>query len=158
MEQLNLIHLTQAPTLSVCFAWFKLLRFSGKCDGSIFGQKLSRPLLTALEGQFPKEGESPWEGYSTLYSALKSRIRTIYQFPKGRFWMMLTTQLQPLQNGGNCLLNVQAIAGPPVRTVKGDSKMTSKVISDFKILNSAGKTSLLEVRRVSYRGHGGGRV
>lgn len=36
-------------------------------------------------------------------------------------------------------LNVQAIAGPSVRTVKGDSKMTSKVISDFKILNIQAK-------------------
>lgn len=59
---------------------------------------------------------------------------------------------------GTAFLNVQAIAGPSARTVKGDSKMTSKVISDFKILNSAGKTSLLEVRIVSYRGRGGGRV
>lgn len=74
------------------------------------------------------------------------------------FWMMLTTQLQPLQDGGNCLLNVQAIAGPSVRTVQGDSKMTSTVITDFKILNSTGKTSLLEVRIVSYRGHGRGRM
>lgn len=59
--------------------------------------------------------------------------------------MIVTTQqLQPLQTGVNCLLNFQAIAG----SSKGDSKMTSKVISDFKILNNIGKTSLLEVRIV----------
>lgn len=63
--------------------------------------------------------------------------------------MIVTTQqLQPLQTGVNCLLNFQAIAGSSVRIVKGDSKMTSKVISDFKILNNIGKTSLLEVRIV----------
>lgn len=66
-----------------------------------------------------------------MYRDLESRIRTTYQFLEGELWIIFTIQLWPLQNGVNNLLKVQATAGPYVRIVKGNFKMTSKVISDF---------------------------